>query len=128
MVRKIPHPWSDIAVAKLGFLTRFLTAKFSTQITWFSYAILRDSLCKKSSLTLATLLDTLATKSLALRRLLDVLSVFWANFFCLRFLFLSNLANRFLGRSYFEPSEVIAKIFNPKSTPIAPLIGTTGVR
>ena len=82
---------------------------------------------RKSSLTLVILLDTLATKSLALRRLLDVLSVFWANFFCLRFLFLSNLANCFLGRSYFEPSEVMTKFFNPKSTPIASLIAATGV-
>jgi hypothetical protein len=50
----------------------FLTVKSSTQITWFSYAILRDSLCRKSSLTLAILLDILATIRLALRRLLEV--------------------------------------------------------
>jgi hypothetical protein len=90
MVLNIPHPWSDIDFAKLGFLTMFLTAKFSTQITWFSYAILRDSLCRKSSLTLAILLQTLATKRLALRRLLEALFVFLASFFCLRFLFFSN--------------------------------------
>ena len=111
----------------MGFLTIFLTAKFSTQITWFSYAILRDSLCRKSSLTLAILLETFATSRFALRRLLEVLSVFLASFFCLRFLFFSSFASRFLGRSYFDPSEVIAKFFKPKSTPIASLIATTGL-
>ena len=38
----------------------------------------RDSLCRKSSRTLAILLETFATKRLALRRLLVVLSVFLA--------------------------------------------------
>jgi hypothetical protein len=59
-----------MALARLEFLTMFLTAKSSTQITWFSYAILRDSLCRKSSRTLAILLDVFATKHLAFRRLL----------------------------------------------------------
>ncbi|BAY49730.1 hypothetical protein SAMD00079811_73590 [Scytonema sp. HK-05] len=87
---------------------------------------LRDSLCRKSSLTLAILLETFATSCLALNRLLEVLSVFLDNFFCLRFLFFSKEASCFLGRSYLEPSEVIAKFFNPRSTPIASLTATTG--
>jgi hypothetical protein len=57
MVKNIPHPWSDIDLARFGFLTMFLTAKSSTQITWFSYAILRDSLWRKSSRNLNTELD-----------------------------------------------------------------------
>ncbi len=60
----------------------------------------RDSLCRKYSLTLAILLETLVTKRLAFRRLLDVLSFFIANLFCLRFLFFSSFASCFLGKSY----------------------------
>ncbi|MHC5728990.1 MAG: hypothetical protein ACYT04_47165 [Nostoc sp.] len=42
-------------------------------------------------------------------------------------LFFSKSASCFLGRSYFEPTDVMAKFFNPKSTPIASLIATTGL-
>ncbi|BAZ21454.1 hypothetical protein NIES4073_23320 [Kalymmatonema gypsitolerans NIES-4073] len=73
---------------------------------------LRDSLCRKSSLTLAILLEIFATNLLALRRLFEVLSVFLASLRCLRFLFNSCFANCFLGKSYLEPSEVMAKLLN----------------
>jgi hypothetical protein len=63
----------------------FFTARFSTTITWFSLTILRDSLCRKSSRTLAIFAWTLATAHFALRRRLVVLSFFLDNLRCLRF-------------------------------------------
>ncbi len=63
----------------------FFTARFSTTITWFLLTILRDSLCRKSTRTLAIFAWTLATASLALRRLLVVLSFLRDNLRCLRF-------------------------------------------
>jgi hypothetical protein len=96
----------------------FFTARFSTTITWFSLTILRDSLCRKSSRTLAIFAWTLATASLALHRLLVVLSFLRDNLRCFRFR-LRSCFLRCRGFWYFDPSEVTAKSSNPRSIPIA---------
>ncbi|SEA98583.1 hypothetical protein SAMN05660964_03049 [Thiothrix caldifontis] len=43
-----PQPASAMCLARFGFLTMFFTARFSTQITWFSLTNLRDNWCKLS--------------------------------------------------------------------------------
>src|SRR4028119_454352 len=96
-----------------------LTLRFSTTTTWFSLTSFLDNLCRKSWRDLVTRSYTLATVDLAL--FLDLLPFcFLASFCCLRLRFFSRLA-RCLGFSYldtFSASLVIAKCFNPKSTPM----------
>ena len=44
-----PQLASAIALASVGFLIMFFTARFSAQITWFSLTNLWDNLCKLSN-------------------------------------------------------------------------------
>jgi hypothetical protein len=43
-----PQLASAMCLASFGFLIMFFTARFSTQITWFSLTNLRNNLCKLS--------------------------------------------------------------------------------
>ena len=71
-----PQFASLIALARVGFLTMFLTARFSTQIVWFSRISAVVNLWVKSLRQSAILAWTRATLRFALRRLLEP--------FCLR--------------------------------------------
>ena len=44
-----PQLASAMCLASFGFLTMFFTARFSTQMTWFSLINLRDNWCKLSA-------------------------------------------------------------------------------
>ncbi len=58
------QPQSLMAFARLWFFTMFLTARFSTMMTWFSFTNLRESLCWKSLRVLAMRSCTRATQSM----------------------------------------------------------------
>jgi len=106
MVQNWPHPTWLIALARQWFLTMFLTAKSSTQITWFSLTILRDSLWWKSSRQRDILLWTLATCLRVLLRLLEPFCLLDSRL-CLAFRLRSCFAIH-LGLSNLDPSDVIA--------------------
>ena len=113
---------SLIDFAKVGFLTIFLTAKFSTQITWFSLISVAVNLWVKSLRQSAICSWIRATFALALRRLLEPFC-----FFANRFWYLANLAAYFAvcrGFPDATPSEVITTSLIPTSIPIEEL--TTG--
>ena len=117
-----PQLASLIDFAKVGFLTIFLTAKFSTQITWFSLISVVVNLWVKSLRQSAICSWIRATFALTLRRLLEPFC-----FFANRFWYLANLAAYFAVYRGFPdaiPSDVITTSLIPTSIPTTEL--TTG--
>ena len=110
-----PQFASLIAFASVGFLTLFLTAKFSTPITWFSRISAVVNLWVKSLRQSAIWAWTRATLSFALRR--------WLEPCCLRANRRWYFANRAVcfavwrGFPEATPSEVIATSLMPTSIP-----------
>ena len=95
----------------------FLTARFSTTMTWLSFTSLRDNLCWKSLRVLALGSWTRATLRLAFPRRFDPFSLPESEC-CLRLRFFSR-SLRGLGLSNLEPSAMIAKWVSPTSIPTA---------
>ena len=120
IVTKVDQPASDIACAKLWFLTMFLTAKVSSAIVWFSLINLLESFCKKSLRLFATFSFSFANFNFVFSPLC---------FEYLRCMYLSLLCAflRYLGLSKTSPSEVIAKSFIPRSIPIVLFSATLGL-
>jgi len=119
-----PQLASLIDFANMGFFTIFLTAKFSTQITWFSLISVVVNLWVKSLRQSAICSWIRATFALALRRLLEPFC-----FFANRFWYLANLAAYFAVYRGFPdttPSELITTSLIPTSIPTTEL--TTGRR
>lgn len=113
----IPHPASLVALARLWFFIIPFTCKSSTAITWFSFTIRRDSLCRWSLRAQVTRACARATSWRPFARRLDPFFL-RDGIRCLRFRFRSAL-RRWRGLSNFEPSLVTARCVSPTSTPIA---------
>lgn len=125
ILSKAPHPQSAIDWASRWFLSIFATCKFSIHTMSCCLVIASDTLCRKSYRWFDIFSCSLATLRRKTSRLLLP--------FCLRLkrlcshFILSKDFRRYLGLSYFCPSEVTIKDLIPKSMPMVLLLSLMGV-
>ena len=120
-LRNSPNAASDTALASRRFFTMPATFRSSMHTVLYVRAIMVVALCIASSRWFATRAWSRATFALALARRFEPL-VLWLNAFWARFSFRSDFRSA-RGFSMTVPSESVANVLRPRSTPTAPPFG-----